>query len=439
MTRATCTCPPLRHVLSLFLNFSCSIYINSPGSGKTATLFTALTLRWGLYLAFSDERRSNLAGEKAHGYGSQDLSVLLKMMVRHSEWKQATTAEQFEANRTIVQRCVGMLIVVRLAVLLRFLDSVPKSWSVAVCRLQWLLMQAAPGLTIRGAQTIEIFQSLVEKLRITTGPNARAVHEFDCVALATQLWTKIYEGHRHLIQEGTSNTSPPFVAVIDEAQQAVELYKDFLRSDRDINIKRPLLAEIQKTIHWSYKMVTRLVYSGTGLSMRYTLEPLSSGTMKAGEMVTRHQAGVFNEGKILGRWLYHHFADPTIDWMLRPETNPIHNHLLIRTTKWLPGRFVDRHSSLRFVFTTAHSNNKYRPRLSAAWGDILLPRLRDSEHPLALHGLFNMYVFMITNGWTPNDGADMDASVTLSKDDLDALRGVKPAVDIDKLLKAAQG
>lgn len=77
--------------------------------------------------------------------------------------------------------------------------------------------------------------------------------------------------------------------------------------------------------------------------------------------------------------------------------------------------------------------------MSAAWGDIILRRLRDGQHPLALHRLFDKYVFMITNGWTPNDGADADASVTLSDDDLDAIRPVKLAVNFDKLIKTGQG
>lgn len=46
---------------------------------------------------------------------------------------------------------------------------------------------------------------------------------------------------------------------------------------------------------------------------------------------------------------------------------------------------------------------------------------------------------MITNGWTPNDGIDLGASVVLSDKDLVRIKLLKPAIDWDKFEKTANG
>ncbi|EIM81132.1 uncharacterized protein STEHIDRAFT_162125 [Stereum hirsutum FP-91666 SS1] len=275
-----------------------TLYINSPGSGKSATLFTGLTENWGFYFSFADERRD----AQTYGYGSRDLSVLLEMMPNHSEWKQATTQAQFEANKKIVQRCIGMLIVVRLAVLLRFLDSVPEDWDPALVRLQWLFIQAAPNLVADGTQPNDIFRALIEALRITTGPDARAVDDHDCVFIARQLWTIIIKKHARLFPVDNLNKRTLWMAV-DEAQRAVQEFLDRFCSDRDPNVRRPILAVIQKIVRDDYDMVTNVVYSGTGLSMRFAQEALSSSALKAGNIFTKNRAGVFDEAEQLGATL----------------------------------------------------------------------------------------------------------------------------------------
>lgn len=47
--------------------------------------------------------------------------------------------------------------------------------------------------------------------------------------------------------------------------------------------------------------------------------------------------------------------------------------------------------------------------MTASWTELLLRKLRDGTSPTALHTFFNMYVFSITGGWSPNDGADLEA------------------------------
>lgn len=424
-------------LLSLSLTLSCStLYINSPGSGKSATLFTGLTENWGFYFSFADERRD----AQTYGYGSRDLSVLLEMMPNHSEWKQATTQAQFEANKKIVQRCIGMLIVVRLAVLLRFLDSVPEDWDPALVRRQWLFIQAAPNLGADGTQPNDIFRALIEALRITTGPDARAVDHYDCVFIARQLWTIIIKKHPRLFPVDNLNKRPFWMAV-DEAQRAVQEFLDRFCSDRDPNVRRPILAVIQKIVDDDYDMVTNVVYSGTGLSMRFAHEALSSSALKAGNIFTKNRAGVFDDAIKLGEWFRYFLVLPKLDWMLRPKTNPVHEVLLIRCTSWLPGRFVDSPSP-PFISFAAHLHDKYRPRIAAAWCDILLRCLRrhhEEKQPLAVHALFDKYMFQATHGFTVNDRGDEDAGATLSQADRDEIAAVAAAVNWDLVLKLARG
>lgn len=175
--------------------------------------------------------------------------------------------------------------------------------------------------------------------------------------------------------------------------------------------------------------------------MRFAHEALSSSALKAGNIFTKNRAGVFDDAIKLGEWFRYFLVLPKLDWMLRPKTNPVHEVLLIRCTSWLPGRFVDSPSP-PFISFAAHLHDKYRPRIAAAWCDILLRCLRrhhEEKQPLAVHALFDKYMFQATYGFTVNDRGDEDAGATLSQADLDEIAAVAAAVNWDLVLKLARG
>lgn len=135
--------------------------------------------------------------------------------------------------------------------------------------------------------------------------------------------------------------------VIDEAQQGVELYTEYLCSDSDTKVARPVLGVMVNTVLRRYDFISRMVVSGTGLSMRDATSTRSSSSVKPGEMVTQTPYGLFDDRTLHEKWLLEHFAIPGNSWMLRPEENPEHKRLVDRNLKWLPGRYVEYFFSSR--------------------------------------------------------------------------------------------
>lgn len=278
-------------------------------------------------------------------------------MPKHSAWNVATTEAQVNANRRIVRCCVGPLMVTRVAVLRRFLEAAPSDWSADICRREWMVIQAAPGLANRGAQNKDIFHDCVTLLRASESPT-HSVDEVDCEALAKRIWDDIVDKHWHRIQPSDCPKRPLLWAVIDEAQHGVDLHKEYHRSRTDSNVKRGTLSELMNAMLTCYDFVDRTVVAGTGLSMRDAQEALSSSSTKIGRIVTRSRAGIFENEDHHRQWILDHVALPEIEWMLRPDDNPIHGRLITRILIWLRGRFVHLSS---LVYTSLLMADVYLP------------------------------------------------------------------------------
>jgi hypothetical protein len=232
-----------------------------------------LTKHWGFYL---------VALPDINGVGVTDLSKTLDQVIEYNDWvtdlqmlPSEQRASQAEANCIIVRRLLKKVLVARAVVFQLFLE---------------LAIEVDGSLQERHKRIWLLFQSFDQ-----LDPQVRTSHPFvrvmmDCLPYASDHALDV------LIRRLNSTRSAylpfsNFIIALDEAQRvAISYPRSFLSSDRQTF--RSILREI---VHAITLTDSKLIVSGTGLSLKDVEEPVISGVSKPDDSVKLfHRLGMFD-------------------------------------------------------------------------------------------------------------------------------------------------
>lgn len=376
-----------------------SLFPNVSGAGKSRIALECLLLAWGFYISFTEARGAQVAAESEHGRGSTDLQWVMHEMPLFSEWHaQPTSKEAFDANKAVADRCFAIILLARLSVLLRFLQSVPSWWNEKECRLEWVILQADPLLAgcNRLTQGVDIFRRIAECGRHCDIETLKAE--------ITYLWSEIAQTKWFARGSGAIGKEH-FIVFWDEAQVGLsgELSNHFC-SETSIKVKRPPLSVLLKA-STEYTFLDRYMVCGTGLSLGEATRVLESSAFKDSPTVTLTGAGSFDADGV------EEYLKKHLDSLLAWGSNPSHAWLLERCKRWFPGRYVTI-CTISSMLPIAHVQ-PFRPRTTVAFVEGVL-----IMKPASLHRFFDRYFSRITDGFTPNDAGDflaLEPELTLAE------------------------
>lgn len=292
---------------------------NAAGSGKTRLLLEGLTLHWGLFFTLEKDD---------WGVGSHDFSEALANLqserfsdVVHGSLGLANSDSQdrLRTNQQIVRRRVQSVFLARLLVFDRFLQHVPETMTEQeenVYRLRWLILQVDPCI-LPERNGSDIFLSLTRLILESSLSKPAVIQDIDT---RLQAHIEALFPTPPPVSEASATATPDappvpqraprfprFYAVIDEAQNAAELYPHAFRASAPqgqtattgsrqqvSNADRPLLREILYVI--MEKMRGRSFYpipTGTSISQDNFLHAIQSHVAKdVSQVVKRYTGGV---------------------------------------------------------------------------------------------------------------------------------------------------
>ncbi|KAJ7224416.1 hypothetical protein GGX14DRAFT_650246 [Mycena pura] len=234
------------------------IYLNVPGSGKTANTFGLLLRRPGFYFTCAEET-----------IGSRDLSTALRnapqatgfMSLTEAAISPAEAEAQLQANVKIAYRYLQRPLVARTLLYDRFIKEFKDStMSENQKNRLWVLLQAQPLTFFEGRDPfVELFVFL---------KHPRSGWSTNCFE---QAWERISKHLRY----------KPLEIVIDEVDApSRQNYSNFRggNDNADDNaLKRPILRELNQTLNSLFGASARMIWTGTAIKADTIHLSVSSG------------------------------------------------------------------------------------------------------------------------------------------------------------------
>lgn len=326
-----------------------------------------LSTHWGFYF---------VAAPDGNGVGVGDVSQALDSLLQYREWVPDLDLVPAEdrsllsfINGQIVFKQIGKVFAARIAVFKLFLD-VARSVDGGLQekhKLLWLRFQLSDP---KGAAP-HPFVSIIEQLE-------RASEE-----AITQLIKEITQ-----ICDDQLRSEAPFIIALDEAQRATRRYPRCSISSEQQHF-RSIIRDISKL--FTENLSTKLIVSGTGLSLPDLQDAMASGVSKAAPVKQHFELGTFDWPK-LDYFLRKYVPGPTLEtasWQ----------HLQVRMREYLLGRSVSI-----FIFNRANLM-RHRYRFSVTFIERILVNGLQSPHRI-LTQYINTHV-----GCDPGDTGERFASL----------------------------
>ena len=287
------------------LRFVC----NTCGSGKTRRILEGLTKSWGLYF---------VAARDNNGVGVNDLEAAMGNIGRYQDWTEDISSyvgpardDRNKSNIYISNRAIRKVLAARLVVFRLFLQLAKARDGHVGPKHQrlWLLFQLSNPLP--GFETPHPFVMMNECLnRASDGALRTLIQDFERIRLEYFPETR-------------------FTIALDEAQQAVRLYRFcFLSSGEPFKL-RSILCEIVKVFS---SLSVRIVVSGTGLSLEEVEDARNSSVGKPlGQFEAFVELGMFDNPLKLEATLQRYIPTSILE-------SPSGKSLRTRIREYLPGR-----------------------------------------------------------------------------------------------------
>jgi hypothetical protein len=273
-------------------------------------MLESLTIYWGFYL---------VAVPDSNGVGVRDMQEALEGITDYHEWisdlRPLTSAQrtiQNDTNHSIASKLLRKVLAARIVVFQLFLKlaiQIDGNLQEKHKRI-WLLFQLSDVLYPHGD---------------TTHPFVRVMR--NCLGNASSEALDALVGRLNHIRAEYLLPSP-FIVGLDEAQQALRLYRYSFISSTNGQLFRSILREVAKVFtKWSLK----LVISGTGISLEELQEAVASGVGKPVAVQLFHKLGMFDTWQKLKPFLERYVPASILESLSG-------NCLQIRIREYLLGR-----------------------------------------------------------------------------------------------------
>ncbi|KAG7087854.1 hypothetical protein E1B28_013792 [Marasmius oreades] len=307
---------------------------NTSGAGKTRTLLEALSIAWGFYFICRDPTKE--------GLGSTDLDESFRELMFSPQFTKRfpnnrklnfTQRQSMDTNTQLASHIFLPVMLARIVIFHRFIQYVTEDMHLQQTVLyepyvkRWLDIQLQPWLITQDHEQ-DIFATLAAKIR--------DVPDLSPLSMVTLL--RQYDREIALILPGFNKQDRLIRIVVDEAQEAANLFPHAFSSSINTQRRRPVLREL--LFVWSSHLMApgkskshyTFVITGTGMSKELIVDALSSTTMKPAEFKEYKTIGSFdqqvNQMKYIKRFI------PQCIW-----DTFVGKILMDRMWYWLEGRY----------------------------------------------------------------------------------------------------
>ena len=244
-------------------------------------MLESLTVYWGFYL---------VAVPDGNGVGVRDLQDALDQAANYREWisdlrplSSEKRAAQSETNRLIASRLLRRVLAARIVAFQLFVE---------------LAIKVDGELQEKHKRIWLLFQ--LSNLGRTEHPFVQIMK--GCLRQASTEALDILIGRLGTIREKYMPRAH-FIVGVDEAQQAIRLYRHSFISSANEEVTRSILREIVKVFT---NVPIKLVVSGTGVLLEELHEAMASGVSKPVGVELFHKLGMFDTWPKLKQFLDHY-------------------------------------------------------------------------------------------------------------------------------------
>lgn len=265
---------------------------------------------WGFYFVVIPD---------GNGIGIRDLHDVLEELRQNGDWEPdisdtdagASRARKSDSNSRIATRALKKVLAARIVAFELFLEAVIKvdKKLEEKHKRSWLLFQLS-NPRANTSDTHPIVQIMNNCLRQASND------ALDELIRGLDVIREKYFSRTH------------FIVAVDEAQQAVRLYRRPFLSSTNATKYRSIIREISKVFT---AQPVKLVVSGTGVTMDDLRDAMASGVSKYDTVRLYHKLGMFDTWPTLSSFLERYLPDTLLE-------SPSWNCLRTRIQEYLMGR-----------------------------------------------------------------------------------------------------